>query len=144
MTQSRFKSAGVQFEILNDSSTQVKAVSSQLTQTLMELVGNSLDAVRNQAEAWVRVEAHDDQDWVKITVTDSGKVAPDVAARMMEPFFTTKEPGEGVGLSLSLSRSLIQSWGGELRFVADAPHTQFEIRLPGSSVRSIPQADAAA
>jgi two-component system sensor histidine kinase DctS len=69
--------------------------------------------------------------WVMFSVIDRGPgVAPDVAARLFTPFFTTR--AEGMGLGLSLCRTVIEQHGGRLDF-APGPQgrgTEFRFTLP--------------
>jgi two-component system sensor kinase FixL len=54
-----------------------------------------------------------DTEWVRLSILDSGPgVSPDIANRLFEPFATTKATGTGLGLAMS--RSIIESQGGEL------------------------------
>ena len=68
--------------------------------------------------------------WVEFSVVDQGNgIAPDVAAKLFTPFFTTKL--EGMGLGLSLCRTVIEQHGGLLDFVAALPAgTIFSFTLP--------------
>jgi signal transduction histidine kinase len=72
---------------------------------------------------------------VEIRVRDNGTGVPSaIRDRILEPFFTTKPPGEGTGLGLSLSREIIeQGNGGTLRFeTKEGEYTEFIITLPRS------------
>ena len=66
---------------------------------------------------------------------------PDVLSRVGEPFFTTKVPGEGMGLGLFLTRALAEQLGGEFHITsAPGEGTEARIELPASSAgeRSTP------
>ena len=64
-------------------------------------------------------------------VSDSGKgIDPEVANRMMEPFFTTKDVNQGTGLGLSIAKGITEDHHGELSYVVDAPNTTFLIDIP--------------
>jgi signal transduction histidine kinase len=74
-------------------------------------------------------------DAVLIQVRDSGKgLDPEQAARIFEPFFTTKP--QGIGMGLSISRSIIESHGGRLWTVPGSSGALFQFTLPtnGNSV----------
>ena len=64
-------------------------------------------------------------------VIDSGPgVPPELSARIMEPFFTTKQIGKGTGLGLSLSKAFVEENGGELLLSEREKHTCFSFVLP--------------
>lgn len=67
-----------------------------------------------------------------LTITDNGPgVSEEVAARIFDPYFTTKAAGVGTGIGLSISRNIVASHGGELRLVSRPEGgAAFEIRLP--------------
>jgi len=76
------------------------------------LIKNGLDAAPSTP---VLVECRNDATRFYIEVTDNGSgMPPDIAARATEPFFTTKEPGKGLGLGLFLAKSIAERFGGGL------------------------------
>ncbi|MBL8615868.1 MAG: HAMP domain-containing histidine kinase [Deltaproteobacteria bacterium] len=95
-------------------------------QATQNLVMNALHAAR----ALVVVEV---RPGLVIVEDDGAGVAPEVAARLFEPFVTTKAPGEGTGLGLSLSRRQVEAIGGALDWSAGAVGARFVIRLPRAS-----------
>jgi PAS domain S-box-containing protein len=88
----------------------------QLYQLVLNLIMNGLDAVaeRPPGNRWVLVRtAEADGGGVELTVEDSGNgVAASDLARVFEPFFSTKR--EGLGIGLSISRSIVQAHGGKI------------------------------
>ena len=67
-------------------------------------------------------------DWVEFAVRDAGPgIAPEVAARLFTPFFTTRS--EGMGLGLSLCRTVIEQHGGVLDFDSSPAGTVFRFTL---------------
>jgi signal transduction histidine kinase len=70
--------------------------------------------------------------WVVISIRDNGPGIPQSALdKIFEPFYTTKPPGEGTGLGLSLSYDIIKAHGGELKVETKAGEfAEFIITLP--------------
>jgi len=68
-------------------------------------------------------------DGVLVQVQDSGPgIEAEVAGRIFDPFFTTK--AEGIGMGLSISRSIIESHGGQLSLVPASQGALFQFTLP--------------
>jgi PAS domain S-box-containing protein len=88
----------------------------QLYQMALNLIVNGLDATaeRPPGERWVLVStAESNSGGVELTVEDSGKgIAESDLSRLFEPFFSTKQ--EGLGMGLSISRSIVQAHGGRI------------------------------
>jgi signal transduction histidine kinase len=107
----------------------------QLQQVFVNLITNAIDAMRSvrgrshRLRIGVRVV---ESDGVLITVADTGLgIDPDVRDRMFEPFFTTK-PG-GMGLGLSICRSIIEAHGGRVWAAPGTPYgTSVQLMLPAS------------
>jgi PAS domain S-box-containing protein len=105
----------------------------QLQQVLLNLTRNAVEAMNACApevrSLVIRTEALGD-DEVELAVEDAGPGVPDtMLEQLFEPFFTTKP--EGMGLGLSLSRSIIEAHGGTLRYDSHpSGGSIFRIRLP--------------
>ena len=85
----------------------------QIMQVLLNLIRNAFEAMENSATRRVTVSAQRNDSMVEIAVADTGPgLPPEVAARLFQPFVTTKEAGMGVGLSIC--RTLTESQGGRL------------------------------
>jgi len=78
--------------------------------------------------------------WSVCDVSDSGPgVAPEVAARLFEPFVTVKPAGHGMGLGLFVSRHLLRAAGGDLRLLSTGPTgTVFRVLLPPGDGEAAP------
>lgn len=84
-------------------------------QAIRNLLQNALDA--SQAESLVRLLAEPSPQGWKICVVDRGSgMLPEILQRIGEPFFTTKEPGRGMGLGLHLTQNVIRRLDGTLTF----------------------------
>jgi CheY-like chemotaxis protein len=107
----------------------------ELQQVLLNLVNNAVHAV-SQLEAGcprrIRLETARQGGTAVLKVRDSGPgVPPHLVSYLFTPFFTTKAPGEGTGLGLSLSYGLVKAHGGILAYeVPPEGGAEFRINLP--------------
>jgi C4-dicarboxylate-specific signal transduction histidine kinase len=109
----------------------VECRSSQISQVLLNLLNNAHDAILELKEKWIRVECADIGTAHTIRVTDSGTgIPPEVATKIMAPFFTTKPTGRGTGLGLSISSNILTDHGGWLIVDQEASNTSFVITIP--------------
>lgn len=103
----------------------------QIGQVLINLINNSIDAIEFQNNKWIKVKIDNHSSQTKITVTDSGKgISSALQDKIMDPFFTTKDPGKGTGLGLSISQRIIIQHGGEFIYNSSSKNTEFIITLP--------------
>jgi C4-dicarboxylate-specific signal transduction histidine kinase len=104
-----------------------------LQQVLLNLIMNAMDAMRRISDRTrvlsIRTEEHA-SGTITVFVQDSGTgIDPDNLGRIFETFFTTKR--EGIGMGLTISRSIIEAHGGRLWAVAnDGPGSTFCFTLP--------------
>jgi C4-dicarboxylate-specific signal transduction histidine kinase len=104
----------------------------QLRQVAMNLIVNAVQATRSRGGAppIVRVKTSVHNGGVALMVEDAGDGVPDDAlSRLFEPYFTTKQ--EGLGVGLSITRSIVESHGGSIE-VANLPEggARFSVILP--------------
>jgi len=101
-----------------------------VAQAIRGVIRNAQDA--SPADAEVVLHAQAGEDALLIEVRDCGiGMAPEVLARAGEPFFTTKQPGRGMGLGLFLTRAVLERLGGQLQLEsAQGRGTRALVRLP--------------
>lgn len=107
----------------------------QLGQVIMNLVVNARDAMPEGGTLTVATESAGSA--VVLSVTDTG-VGMDATtqARLFEPYFTTKEPGKGMGLGLATVNDIVTQHGGRIEVTSDAGHgATFRISLPRVGAR---------
>jgi CheY-like chemotaxis protein/anti-sigma regulatory factor (Ser/Thr protein kinase) len=111
---------------------KLKAVPGELEQVFVNLLVNAAQAVSEGSGGAVRVEASAGRGEVVIRVRDSGVgMEPQVLARALEPFFTTREVGRGTGLGLAIAHGIVTASGGRLELEsAPGRGTCATIRLP--------------
>jgi signal transduction histidine kinase len=109
---------------------EIECMPSQLNQVFMNLLVNAAHAISERGTITIVAETVGDE--VCITVTDTGSgIAPDVLGRIFDPFFTTKPVGQGTGLGLSLSYSIVRRHGGRIDVESEpGVGTTFRVWLP--------------
>jgi PAS domain S-box-containing protein len=96
---------------------EVEVSETELEAALLNLVNNALDASPVGGVVVIRAEAveRDGQAGVALCVADGGDgIADDVLPHIFDAFFTTKPPGQGTGLGLSLARHVATAHGGDI------------------------------
>jgi C4-dicarboxylate-specific signal transduction histidine kinase len=133
----RLKARGVRFQIETKTEQLTAEINStQISQALLYLIDNGLDAIENDKEKWITIDSTEDKDSIFIYVTDSGPGIPvKNRGRIFDPFFTTKEPGKGTGLGLSLASSIVTRHGGSLSLDTMNSRTRFVLQLPKKQQR---------
>ena len=137
--------SGARIEVaLSDPAPAVRCDRTMVEQVLLNLARNGIQAMETVTPLAARVlrisvTQHQPR-WVEFAVIDEGAgIAPEVAARLFTPFFSTRP--EGMGLGLSLCRTVVEQHGGVLDFnspaagkAADAacPGTRFRFTLPAA------------
>ena len=130
----------------SDAPLEVVGDPSRLGHVLLNVVQNAIEAYDEQhaREGRIEVAAHRVRDGVVITVRDfAGGIPAEIAERIFEELFTTKESGKGTGLGLWIARNVVeQRFAGELTLLpCDGPGACFRLLLRGDA--SSPDADDA-
>jgi len=78
-------------------------------------------------------------DYMKLTVSDTGiGISNDIVVSIFEPYFTTKNPGEGTGMGLAIIYGIVKQYGGDIIVESEVAHgSSFEVYLPISKKREI-------
>lgn len=137
LCQARFRSFEVELTVEGaPESILVECREVQIGQVLVNLLGNAFDAVQGVKDKWVQIKVLPEEDAVTIRLTDSGSGIPaELQEKIMQPFFTTKDVGKGVGLGLSISKGIVDSHFGSLSIDRECAHTCFVLRLPKLHVK---------
>jgi PAS domain S-box-containing protein len=137
----RLRRRGVQVEVDYDPNPRVRCVSTQISQVLLNLLVNALQALEERPPAEgaprIRVRAVREGDDMVIEVADNGPgIEAAVRQRIFDPFFTTKDVGEGTGLGLSICHNIVTGHGGRIE-VDSLPGagTCFRVSLPLHTAR---------
>jgi signal transduction histidine kinase len=127
----RLKNHGVSLRFYNLDRFTVFGNKIQLEQIILNLINNSFDAIEYLPDKWIEMTVEENPDQVMIFLKDSGLGIPsEIASRMMEPFFSTKDLGKGTGLGLALAKGIAEKHGGTLKYLPKEKHTTFVLELP--------------
>jgi signal transduction histidine kinase len=144
LVRPRIESIGVEVKRqLDREMGPLRAVPMDMEQILLNLVNNSLDSLTAKARARERARhllevstqvdrGGDGKEWAVVTVYDSGEGIRKVdLPNVLKPFFTTKRPGEGTGLGLTICQDLARKYGGMLEIDSkEGAWTRVMLRIP--------------
>ena len=111
----------------------VRADRIQIEQVVVNLLLNAIDALNTPGLESKQIAIEIDKNesgYLEVAISDSGAGLPDdVVAHLFDPFFTTKN--DGMGMGLSISRSIVESHGGAIEFlINDRAQSTFRFTLP--------------
>lgn len=125
----------------------VRVVPLEMEQILLNLVNNSIDSMRAKSEHRERgrslleisTKAHQDPNggaWASLSVYDTGEGIPrSDLQNVVKPFFTTKRPGDGTGLGLTICQQLARKYGGKLELDSkEGGWTRVTLKIPYGAV----------
>jgi two-component system sensor histidine kinase PhcS len=140
----------VRVEVEIPEGLAVRGSRNKLVHVLVNLVENSLDALRQkefrEEVPTVRIRGWQEAGRVMLEVWDNGPgIAPEHQRRVFDPFFTTKDVGQGMGLGLSICYRLLQECGASIRVESEPGRfCRFVLEFPlpapqaGNDTRSVP------
>ncbi|MCB0415700.1 MAG: hypothetical protein KDD50_15280 [Bdellovibrionales bacterium] len=130
LSKQKFQSYGVKIELDCPPQLAILAKRVQLSQVILNLLNNSFYVARQHNGGWIKVQVKDLEDKVRIYVIDSGNgIHQDILEKIFNPFFTTKEVGEGTGLGMSISKKIMKDHGGNLEYELLNGHTSFYMEI---------------
>ncbi|MCA9686247.1 MAG: hybrid sensor histidine kinase/response regulator [Myxococcales bacterium] len=117
---------------------QLELQRARLVSVVVNLLENAFHALRERVragerfEAVITVETHGSDDAVELCISDNGPGIPvDLREQIFQPFFTTKQPGEGTGLGLHLIDKIVREEGGTVTAEDNPPQgAKLRVRLP--------------
>jgi signal transduction histidine kinase len=109
---------------------RIEAYSSELNQVWTNIIDNAVAAM--DGRGILTLHTYQEGNWIVVEITDNGPGIPeDIQPKIFDPFFTTKPPGEGTGLGLNISHTIIvQKHLGEIAVTSQPGETCFQVKLP--------------
>jgi len=137
----RFRAVRLMLNSGNQDDAVVYANEGQLTQVMVNLITNALEAV-DPATGRVWVQMDRAGTFLSISVKDNGRgMTEQVAQKIFEPFFTDKPwPGQrGIGLGLSVTHAIVEQHGGHINVHSDGlgKGSTFIVQLPAASTSEV-------
>lgn len=129
----RLKKDPVEIQILTkDTPLLVKAGPIRLEQVILNILSNALDALQRTSRPIIQVHWTHIDHLAYIVIQDNGPgIDPDILDKQFDPFITSKGPGEGLGLGLSIAYNIMRDFEGDLRGENHADGgAQFTLSLP--------------
>lgn len=103
----------------------------QISEVLLNVIMNALDAVENEIRPEVTVGVFKEQNYYIFKVWDNGPGVPeDIRMKIFEPFYTTKKLHHGTGLGLSIAKKIVEKHNGDLSYEDTRDGHCFVIRIP--------------
>lgn len=132
LLQAEAKSRPIDFDVQIDHELCIEGDEVQLSQALINLFKNAIEAVETVQEAHIIVKAvSDDEGYCRLSITDNGHgIPPEILDQIFVPFFSTRENGSGIGLSLT--RQIIRNHGGKIEVSSTPGSTTFGVYLQAS------------
>lgn len=128
--------ADIRFDLDQDMPEMV-CIPGEIGNCLLNLVMNAAEAIRAKPRApgekgTITLGSRREDRWLHLWVADTGTGIPRaIRSKVFNPFFTTREVGQGVGMGLALAHAAVRAHGGELSFeTAEGQGSAFHIRLP--------------
>ena len=120
---------------------EIECVPSRLNQVFLNLLVNAGQAIEGAGTITISTGVDGDEAWIAVADTGCGIPAANLN-RIFDPFFTTKPVGQGTGLGLSVSHSIVRKHGGSLEVESEVGRgTRFTIRLPLARTSAGAEAD---
>ncbi|WP_225769115.1 ATP-binding protein [Inquilinus sp. Marseille-Q2685] len=135
----RLADLGIAVERTGDGPAVVMGEAGRLDQVVMNLVSNAIDAVRGRETRRIRAVVETGGGTARLTVEDSGPgIDPAIRDRLFEPFVTTKEAGDGLGLGLATVYRIVRDHGGGISHrPSDLGGTAFVVTLPLAEAKTV-------
>lgn len=117
---------------LDHSLPAIRLDSNLLKQILLNIIMNALQAMEESGGKLLVETVMGEADSIRFIITDNGPGIPrETIDRIFDRYFTTKKPGEGTGLGLFVTKSLVESMGGSIEVTSRAGGgTKFTVTLP--------------
>ena len=115
-----------------DTPLVIQADLVRIEQICVNIIRNALDAMADSSVKRIRIDLAATEADIIMKITDTGPgMNEETLSLLFDPFFTTKDPGQGVGLGLSVTYGIVRDFGGSIKaYNTETAGACFEVRLP--------------
>jgi signal transduction histidine kinase len=130
LVRGKAEKKGVTLEVACGPLPAVTCHGAKINQLILNLLVNAIDACEPGGHVEIATRAAEDAILIEVADTGCG-ITPAIRSKIFDPFFTTKPLGQGMGLGLAISHSIVEAHGGAID-VESSPGqgTRFQMRLP--------------
>lgn len=136
LVSARMEHLGIVFQLVVRQEPAVLGYQSEYIQVLLNILNNAIDILSYSENPVRRIVLSIDEQYDKavLSVQDTGSgIAPEVLPHIFEPYYTTKGPGEGTGIGLYMSKTIIEKhMAGTLSARNRSEGAEFTISLPSA------------
>lgn len=130
LTEMKSKQNLIHIDFTWDREGLIQCDEVEIEQVFINLINNSIEAIKNLPERWIKIKLKCTYQEVVVQIRDSGNGLPlEVQKKLFQPFFTTKSVGEGTGLGLSIVRGILNQHRAAITLDTKDSHTCFELRF---------------
>lgn len=124
--------AEVKISVANNlQEKEILCLPTELGQVLINMINNSFYAIAELEEKFIKIDMHELDGSIVISIIDSGKGIPlEVEKKIFDPFFSTKPVGKGAGIGMSISKKIVELHQGTIRVDRKSMYTKIDIILP--------------
>jgi len=129
----------IDIEYINHEPIKVQTHKSELTQALLIVLNNAIDAclLSGKDKHKIIIKDKKDKHYLIITISDTGKgISPEILDKIFTPYFTTKHKSKGTGLGLYILQLIIeQNMQGKIEVQSSQKGTEFKLKIPLKCVK---------
>lgn len=123
--------SNISLDVTNHTNPILNMDKGQLYRILINLLSNSVDAIYDLDEKWIKILIEDIEDETLIRVIDSGLgISEENVTKLFNKNYSVKKATKGTGLGLDICKKILESYKGEVKYELYNGHTSFLITIP--------------
>lgn len=116
---------------IEDKNLELNCHKIQIVQALSNMITNSIHAIKDFEERWIKVIVKESENRLGFHVIDSGPgIPPELQNKIFQSLFTTKSEGDGTGLGLGIVKRIAEEHGGRFYLDTTSKNTEFVLSIP--------------